>query len=203
MANTACQPIGTNIFNADNIKSCEKYVSSIQSKLNKAVADNNKSKIRWYTHILSHKSRAVKILAVHRVTSLNQGKYTAGTDGVRMIRGREGKNKTLRLSLLNAIDIKKNPSPIKRVYIPKSNGKKRPLGIPTLADRIIQDILRMTLEPITEYHASDNSYGFRPGRSCHDAIGHLYMKLSRRYSKQWVIEGDIHGCLIELTIQSY
>jgi len=127
------------------------------------------------------------------VTTLNQGKYTAGTDGVRIIRGREGKNKELRLSLLNAIDIKKIPSPIKRVYIPKSNGKKRPLGIPTLADRIIQDILRTTIEPITEYHASDNSYGFRPKRSCHDAIGHLFIKLSRRRSKQWVIEGDIHG----------
>lgn len=159
-----------------------------------AVADNNKSNIRWYTHILSKRSRAVKILSVYRVTAHNQGRYTAGVDRVRMIRGRKGRNEQLRLSLLNDIDIKKTPSSIRRVYIPKPNGKKRPLGIPTLADRIIQDILRTTLEPITECHASENSYGFRTKRSCHDAIGHLYQKLCKRSSKQWVIEGDISGC---------
>jgi len=74
MANTAIQPIGTDIkdegeayilFSAENIRNCEKYVSSMQRKLDRAVADNNKSDIRWFTHILSKKSRAVKILAVH------------------------------------------------------------------------------------------------------------------------------------------
>ena len=194
MATTACQPTGTNIFSAENIRNCERYVSSIQRKLDKAVADNDKSKIRWYTHLLSKRSRAVKILAVYHVTTQNQGRYTAGIDGIRMIRGRKGINEQLRLSLLNAINIKKKPSPIRRVFISKPNGKKRPLGIPTIADRIIQDILRMTLEPITEYHASDNSYGFRPKRSCHDTIEHLYRKLSRKTSRQWVIEGDIKGC---------
>jgi len=187
-----------------NIRNCEKYVSSMQKKLDRAVAvrlwssgfirDNNKSDIRWFTHILSKKSKAVRILAVHRVTTLNQGKYTAGVDGVKMVRGRKGRNDKLKLSLLKDINISKKPSPIRRVYIPKPNGKKRPLGIPTLADRIIQNILRTTLEPITEYHASDNSYGFRPKRSCHDAIEHLFTKLGKRGSKQWILEGDIRGC---------
>ncbi|TET24698.1 MAG: group II intron reverse transcriptase/maturase [Candidatus Bathyarchaeum sp.] len=194
MANTAYQPIGTDIFNATNIKACEKYVSSIQRKLDKAVADNNKSNIRWYTHLLSHKSRAVKILAVYRVTSLNQGKYTAGTDGVKLVKGRSRENEELRVVFLKEINIKKKPSPIKRVFIPKSNGKLRPLGIPTIADRINQDILRTAIEPITEYHASDNSYGFRPKRNCQDATEHLFNKLSKKGSKQWVIEGDIRGC---------
>ena len=194
MAKTAYQPIGANIFSATNIKACEKYVSSIQRKLDKAVAENNKSNIRWFTHLLSHKSRAVKILAVYRVTSINQGKYTAGTDGVKMVKGRSKENGELRMELLKSINIKKKPSPIKRVFIPKANGKLRPLGVPTIADRINQDILRMAIEPITEYHASDNSYGFRPKRSCHDAIDQLFKKLSRKHSKQWVIEGDIRGC---------
>jgi len=108
------------------------------------------------------------------VTTLNQGKYTAGVDGVKMVRGREGTNKKLRLSLFKDINISKKPSPIKRVYIPKANGKKRPLGIPTLTDRIIQNILRTTLEPITEYHASDNSYGFRPKRKRWRLYRHLF-----------------------------
>jgi len=194
MANTACQPVGTDIFSARNRQQCEKYVSSIQRKLDKAVAENDKSKIRWYTHILSKRSRAVKILAVHRVTSLNQGKYTAGTDGIRMMKDKKGFNNNLKLTLLDKIDIKKKPSPIRRAFIPKGNGKTRPLGIPTIADRIIQDILRTTLEPITEYHASDNSYGFRPKRSCHDAIAHIFNKLSKKVSRQWIIEGDIRGC---------
>jgi RNA-directed DNA polymerase len=194
MATTACQPIGTNIFSAENIRNCEKYVSSIQRKLDKAVAENDKSNIRWYTHLLSHKSRAAKILAVYRVTSLNHGKYTAGIDGVKLVKGRSKENGELRMALLNSINIKKKPSPIKRVSIPKSNGKPRPLGIPTIADRINQDILRMTIEPITEYHASDNSYGFRPKRCCQDAIEHLFNKLSRKGAKQWIIEGDIRGC---------
>jgi len=132
MADTACQPIGTNIFSSDNIRQCEKYVSSIQRKLDKAVADNDKTKIRWYIHLLSKRSKAVKILAVYHVTANNQGRHTAGVDEVRMIRRRQGKNEQLRLSLLNDIDIKKKPSPIRRVFIPKSNGKKRPLGIPIL-----------------------------------------------------------------------
>jgi len=165
-----------------------------ESRVLLCVADNNRSKIRWYIHLLSKRSRAVKILAVYHVTAENNGRYTAGIDGVKMIRGRKEINEPLRLSLLNDIDISKKPSPIRRVYIPKANGKKRPIGIPTIADRIIQDTLRMTLEPITEYYASDNSYGFRPKRCCHDGIAHLFTKLSPRRAYQWIIEGDISGC---------
>jgi len=194
MATTACQPAGSDIFSNNNTKQCEKYVCSIQRKLDQAVADNDSNKIRWYVHLLSKRSRAVKILAIHHVTSQNKGRYTAGIDGVKMLKGRKVRNKQVQMSLLNNINIEKKPSPIRRVLIPKPNGKKRPLGILTIIDRIIQDILRMTIEPITEYYSSDNSYGFRPKRCCHDAIEHLFNKLSKRRSKQWILEGDIASC---------
>lgn len=197
---SSCQPKGTDIsqtfntFSADNRRNCQRYVSIIQGRLDKAVADNDKEKIRWYVHLLTKRSRSARILAIHHVTVQNHGRYTAGVDGLRMTKGSGERNQAIRQALLETIDVKKKPSPIKRVMIPKPNGKLRPLGIPTIADRLIQDVIRMALNPITEYHASDNSYGFRPGRSCHDAIEHLFVKLCKRNSKAWVIEGDIKGC---------
>ncbi len=83
-------------------------------------------------------------------------------------------------SMIDEIDITSKPSPIRRVYIPKSNGDTRPLGIPTIKDRIIQEIIRQSIEPICEYHFLSCSYGFRPKRSCHDATADLYNKLRRK-----------------------
>ena len=188
-----CQTTGYDIFSHENITACENNVRSIQRKLDKAVANGDKTNIRWHTHQLSKKSRAVKILAIHRICEVNQGRHTAGVDGVGMPKDRDNR-RLLMFQLLNEIDINKSPSPIRRVFIPKPNGDLRPLGIPTIADRITQEIIRQTIEPICEYHFLTCSYGFRPKRSCHDAIADLFIKLARKGSRRWIVEGDVEKC---------
>ncbi|MYE88397.1 group II intron reverse transcriptase/maturase [Candidatus Poribacteria bacterium] len=181
------------LFTPENISDCEKYILTIQRRLDKAVANDDKFKIKWYTHLLMKRSRAVKILSVYRVCSVNQGKYTAGVDGVSMPKEKV-KRTEMMIELLNSIDILQKPQPIRRVFIPKPNGTKRPLGIPTISDRINQDIIRQTIEPICEYHFKTCSYGFRPKRSCQDAMSDLFNKLGKPNSRRWIIEGDIKGC---------
>ena len=189
----ACQTGGLDLFSHDNISACEKYVLSIQRRLDKAVANDDETKIRWYAHLLMKRTRAVKILAVNRICKVNDGRHTAGVDGQAIPRTPDGRH-AMMMELLNDIDIDGEPQPIKRVFIPKPNGDKRPLGIPTLKDRINQEIIRQTIEPICEYHFQTCSYGFRPKRSCHDAMSDLFNKLSRANSKRWIVEGDIKGC---------
>lgn len=125
--------------------------------------------------------------------STNAGSETAGVDHVSMTAFNEPpaeKLATLREQLKAKIF---EPMPVRRVYIPKANGKKRPLGIPTIADRIVQEALRMILEPIWEADFSLHSYGFRPNRSTYDAIAYIGNRLTGHSgeSYQWVIEGDI------------
>jgi RNA-directed DNA polymerase len=197
----SCQPSEVDIFSTANIRRCETYVRSIQRKLDKAVANGDKAKIRWYVYLLSKRSKAVKILAAYRVTSVNRGKYTAGVDKVVLPHADGQTQNRFRLKLLKEIDILKKPAPIRRVYIRKPNGKKRPLGIPTIANRITQEILRITLDPIVEYHFSERSFGFRPKRSCHDAMEDLFGKLCRKGSCGWIVEGDIRSCFDSLSHQ--
>ena len=188
----SCQTAGLGIFSKVNLSECEGYVRGVQRRLDRAVADGDKTKIRGYVRCLN-KSKAVKILAIHRVCEVNSGKHTAGIDGFAMPPNKEERRKSME-SLIYEIAIGKKPSPIRRVYIPKPNGDKRPLGIPTIMDRIIQEIIRISIEPICEYHFLPCSYGFRPKRSCQDAVMDLFNKLSKKTSRRWIVEGDIKGC---------
>ena len=181
-------------FSTANVKKCEKYVVSMQTRLDEAVANNDYKSIQNIFNILVRRSRAVKILAIWRITYRNSGKNTAGTDGESIPKASRESTDYIRHRLLREKNIKKKPDAIRRVYIPKSNGKKRPLGIPTLKDRIIQEIIRIALEPIAEYHFHDNSFGFRPKRRCQDAMDMLQKCLSKADRKKYIVEGDIKSC---------
>ena len=189
------QSVGVDTFFAENIRDCEQHVLSMQRRLNKAVADNDKEGIRETFDLLTKRSKAVVILATWRITQRNAGKYTAGVDGVAIPKGqsREYQNQICH-RIMAEVDIRKKPDAIKRVYIPKPNGKKRPLGIPTIHDRIVQEILRIALDPIVEYRYNGNSHGFRPKRSCQDAMSQLFLKLAKKDRPRYVLEGNIKGC---------
>jgi group II intron reverse transcriptase/maturase len=135
----------------------------------------------------------VWLRAAHNNVNSNQGRETAGIDGETMRTFNGNLNGNLE-ALQEALKAKTfEPAPVRRVYIPKANGKKRPIGIPTIKDRIVQEALRMILEPIWEASFHVRSYGFRPNRSTYDAISYLSNRLADNggRSYQWVIEGDI------------
>jgi retron-type reverse transcriptase len=135
-------------------------------------------------------------VAAH-ATLRNKGSETAGIDGKtksNFLGDFDGNIKRLQESLkANTFE----PTPVRRVYIPKPNSeKKRPLGIPTLLDRIVQNALRMILEPIWESDFSIHSYGFRPNRSTYNAVSTIYQRLTGNgWTYQWIIEGDIASYL--------
>ena len=130
-------------------------------------------------------------LAVRR----NTGSETAGVDGETMTDFSEDLEENIRTLSQQLNSETYDPDPTRRVYIPKGDGEKRPLSIPTVRDRIVQEALRMLLEPIYECDFSDRSFGFRPGRSTHDAISVVRKALARASGayKAWVIDADISG----------
>ena len=166
---------------------CEQYVQKLQARIVKAQKEGRHNKVKALQWLLTHSFYA-KALAVKRVTS-NKGKNTSGVDKALWD---SPKRKFKAISELRRRGYK--PQPLRRVCIKKSNGKLRPLGIPTMKDRAMQALYLMALEPIAETTGDRFSYGFRKRRRTMDAIRQIDTVLNRQHSPEWILEGDIKGC---------
>jgi RNA-directed DNA polymerase len=181
-------------WNAINWDKAETEVNRLQMRIAKAVKEKHFGKAGALQWVLTH-SHYAKLLAVRRVTE-NKGSKTPGIDGVIW--------KTAGQKLQAANLLKHNgviSQPLRRIYIPKKNGQKRPLGIPTMLNRAHQALHLLALEPIAEITADINSYGFRPKRSTADAIEQCFKVLAKKASAQWVLEGDIKACFDKISHQ--
>ena len=170
------------------------YVKKLQMRIVKAQKEGHYSKVKSLQWLLTHSFYA-KALAVKRVTS-NSGKRTSGVDHELWLTPQAKFNA---ISKLNRRGYR--PQPLRRHYIPKKNGKMRPLSIPTMTDRAMQTLYKFSLEPIAETYADPNSYGFRIGRSTHDAIEQCFTDLNKGKSTDWILEGDIKGCFDHISHQ--
>ena len=164
-----------------------KHVRRSQRRIFKASQLGDSQKVRYLQQRLIRSPHA-KVIAVQQVTTLNKGKKTPGVDGFVPTTDR------MKLTLAKNLRINGKASPIKRVWIPKpGKNEKRPLGIPTIQDRAKQALAKLALEPEWEARFEPNSYGFRPGRSCHDAIEAIYGHLRHGVDKL-VYDANIRKC---------
>jgi RNA-directed DNA polymerase len=162
-------------------------VRRLQARIVKAVAQGRWNKVKALVYLLTH-SFGGRALAILRAVS-NSGAKTPGVDGV-LWNTPEAKSAAFGTLRRHGYQ----PQPLRRVYIPKSNGKRRPLGIPTMRDRAMQALYLLGLDPIAESRADGHSYGFRLERRCADALNQVHCLLSNRHGPQWILEGDIKAC---------
>ena len=168
-------------------KAAHRSVRRLQARIVKATQEGKWGKVKALQHLLT-RSFSGKALAVKRVTE-NQGGATPGVDKV--IWDTPEKKAAAILTLRQR---GYRPQPLRRVSIPKRNGKKRPLSIPAMKCRAMQALYLLALDPVAETTADPHSYGFRSERGCADAIARCFLLFSQKTSPQWVLEGDIKGC---------
>jgi RNA-directed DNA polymerase len=162
-------------------------VRRLQARIVKAVTEGRWNKVKALVYLLTH-SFGGRALAILRVVS-NSGAKTPGVDGI-LWNTPEAKSAAFPTLRRHGYQ----PQPLRRVYIPKSNGKKRGLGIPTMTDRAMQALYLLGLDPIAETQADGHSYGFRRERRCADALAQTHLLLSHRHGPEWILEGDIKAC---------
>ena len=189
---TGASPACGETWSQINWPHVEQQVRRLQMRIAKAIQQERYGKAKSLQWLLTH-SRCAKLLAVRRVVQ-NAGARTPGVDGTVW--------KSPKEKFFAALSLQRRgykAQPLRRIYIPKKNGKQRPLGIPTMSDRAMQALYLLALEPIAEIQADKHSYGFRPKRSAADAIGQCFLTLSRKNSAQWIFEGDIKACFDDIS----
>lgn len=185
-ATLACAPSGVT-WNDIPWATVQRQVRRLQTRIVKATQNGRHNKAKALQWLLTH-SFSGKALAVKRVTE-NKGKNTPGVDKVTWKTPRTKTNAIASLKRRGYSSL-----PLRRVLIPKKNGKTRPLGIPAMKCRAMQALYLLALEPIAETTADPNSYGFRPQRSTADAGEQCFKSLAKKASAEWVLEADIQGC---------
>jgi RNA-directed DNA polymerase len=175
----------TEAWNTINWAKVHRKIFKLQKRIYQASLSGQNAKARKLQKLLV-KSYYAKLLAVRRVTQDNQGKRTAGVDGVKSITPKE------RLELVESLSKYQKAKPLRRKWIPKSNGEERPLGIPTINDRVVQALVKSALEPQWEARFEGTSYGFRPGRSAHDAMSRIFQSINK--GEYFILDADISKC---------
>jgi RNA-directed DNA polymerase len=167
-------------------KKVQRTVRRLQARIVKAEREGKWHKVKALVYLLTH-SFSGRAMAILRVVS-NAGAKTPGVDGVTW----SAKDCGIAFTLLRRRGYR--PQPLRRVYIPKNDGRKRPLGIPIMTDRAMQALYLLGLDPIAETRADGHSYGFRLERCCADAIEQCHLLLGNPYGPEWILEGDIRSC---------
>ncbi len=175
-------------WNAINWRKANRTVRNLRQRIFRAAQEGNLKKVRSLQKLML-KSYSNRLVSVRRVAQMNAGKNTPGVDKLVI------KTPTARANMVDALAHYTlwKAKPARRVYIAKAHGKYRPLGIPVVADRCLQAMVKNALEPFWEAKFEGTSYGFRPGRDCHDAIEKIFVLACPNKTKKWVLDADIKG----------
>lgn len=181
-------------WNRIDWKAANKHVRRLQARIVRATREGRWGEVEYLQRLVTH-SFSGRAMAVRRVTE-NRGKRTAGVDGETW---ETPEKKAAAVRTLKRRGYR--PSPLRRAYVPKGNGKMRPLGIPTMRDRAMQALYLLALDPVAETTADPSSYGFRKARSTADAMERCFELLSKGDHAEWILEGDIRSCFDQISHQ--
>ncbi|HHP7244252.1 MAG TPA: reverse transcriptase N-terminal domain-containing protein [Elainellaceae cyanobacterium] len=177
-----------------NWRKVQKQVFKLQRRIYQATCRKDVRLVHRLQRLLM-RSWYARLLAVRRASQENRGKRTAGIDGIARLTPAQ------RLQLAHQLHLKQRAKAVRRIWISKSNGtEKRPLGIPVMAERAKQALVKLALEPAWEAKFEPNSYGFRPGRSVHDAIGAIFNAIA--HQPKYVLDADIAQCFERINHQA-